>query len=105
MGQECWAGNGWGSGAHRVPVVSYLLQANRLADVDQVENVLLEAAAAKADRGIEELAADARVCANGVPHLHKVQQRLERLTVRHVGQHIVAQTTGMSAYPECGTLA
>jgi hypothetical protein len=52
-----------------VPVVSHLLKANRLADVHQVKDIFLEAAAAKAHRGVEELGADARVGANGLGHL------------------------------------
>ena len=36
-----------------------------LAEVDEIENILLEARAAKADAGLEELGADARVLADG----------------------------------------
>ena len=54
---------------HLVPVVGHLLQAHSLADVDQVEDVLLEAGAAKADRGVEELGADAGVGADGLGNL------------------------------------
>ncbi len=48
---------------------THLLQAQRLADVHEVEDVLLEAAAAKAHAGVEELVADAAVHADGAHHL------------------------------------
>eukprot|EP00967_Tisochrysis_lutea_P081310 scaffold112106_cov22-Tisochrysis_lutea.AAC.3 len=54
-----------------MPVVGHLPQAQRLAHVAQVENVLLEAGAAKADAGRQELVADAGVSANGVRYLDK----------------------------------
>ena len=54
-----------------MPVVGHGLEPHRLADVDQVEDVLLEAGAPKAHAGVEELAANARVCADGVAHLQQ----------------------------------
>ena len=55
--------------AHRMPVLRHLLEAHGLTDVHQVQNVLLEAGATKANAGVEELAADARISANSVRHL------------------------------------
>ena len=52
-----------------MPVLSHLLEADCLADVDQVENVLLEAGAAKAHAGIQKFGANPRVCANAASHL------------------------------------
>ncbi len=60
-----------GGFAHRVPVVGDLLESQRLADVNQVQDVLLEAGAAKADAGVQEFGADARVRANCVRHLRE----------------------------------
>lgn len=51
--------------------VPYLLQAQRLADVDEIQDVLLEAAASKAHAGIQELVADAAVHADGAGHLRE----------------------------------
>ena len=68
-------------GAYRVPVLGHLLEADCLADVDQVENVLLEAGAAKAHAGVQELGADPRVCANAASHL----QRASRVVTRERG--------------------
>jgi len=56
-------------GHHARPVCSHLFQAKRLAHVAQAEDVLLEAGAPKPDAGVQELGANARVCANGVRHL------------------------------------
>jgi len=53
-------------GTHRLPVLRHLLEAHGLADVHQVQDVLLEAGAAKANGGIEEFGADAGVRADGV---------------------------------------
>ena len=61
-------------GAHRVPVLGHLLEADCLADVDQVENVLLEAGAAEAHAGVQELGADPRVCANAASHLQRASR-------------------------------
>lgn len=58
-----------GKGAHRVPVLGHILEANRLADVDQIQNVLLEARASEADRCVQELWPYARVRANRVRYL------------------------------------
>lgn len=46
---------------HLVPVLRNLGQARRLADVDEVEHVLLEARPAEPYRGVEELVPDAGV--------------------------------------------
>ena len=62
-----------GDAAHRVPVVGDLLQAQRLANVDKVQDVLLEAGAAEADAGIQELGSDARVRPDRVRHLREVR--------------------------------
>ena len=56
-------------GAHRLPVRSNLVQPNALADVHQVQNVLLKAGAAKAHARVQELGPDARVRADGMRHL------------------------------------
>ena len=55
--------------AHRVPVLGHGVQAHGLADVDEVEDVLLEAGPAKADGRVEELWADAGIRPNRVRHL------------------------------------
>ena len=44
--------------AYRVPVLSHLLQAKGLADIAEVEDVLLEAGPPKADRRCQELGAN-----------------------------------------------
>uniref|UniRef100_A0A8R7U5F2 Uncharacterized protein n=1 Tax=Triticum urartu TaxID=4572 RepID=A0A8R7U5F2_TRIUA len=54
------------------PVLCHLGEAVALADVDEVEDVLLEAGAAEADAGGEEARADARVLADGAGHLGDV---------------------------------
>mmetsp|Transcript_16043 Transcript_16043/g.38286 ORF Transcript_16043/g.38286 Transcript_16043/m.38286 type:complete len:288 (-) Transcript_16043:843-1706(-) len=51
---------------HLLPVRSHLRQAERLAQVHQVENVLLEARASEADGCVEELGTDAAVQTDGV---------------------------------------
>lgn len=52
-----------------VPVVCHLLEAHSLTDVAEVEDVLLEAGATKANTGVQELATNARVGTNGVCNL------------------------------------
>ena len=54
------------------PVVGHLLQAETLADVDQAEDVLLEAGAAKADTRLKELAADPGVATDRLRHIGNV---------------------------------
>ena len=49
-----------------------LIEAEGLADVDQVQNVLLEAAAPEAHRGVEELGSDPLVVFERVRHLAMV---------------------------------
>lgn len=68
MCHRCIPGTSWQQ-AHRVPVVCYSLQSDSFTDVDQVEDILLEAGPAKAHAGIQELGADARVRANGMRDL------------------------------------
>ena len=63
------ASSGTQKEAHRVPVLGDLLEADGVADVDEVEDVLLETGAAKADRGVQEFGPDARVGADSVRHL------------------------------------
>lgn len=48
------------------PVRRDLGEVKALGEINKVENVLLEARAAKADRGLEELGAHARVAADGM---------------------------------------
>ena len=43
------------------PVLRHLRQVQRLADVDEVEDVLLEAGAAESEGGLKELGTDAGV--------------------------------------------
>ena len=62
-----------------VPVLRDLIEALGLADVHEVEDVLLEAGAAEAHRGVEELGSDAGVGADGVGDL------------AHVGSGLLAQ--------------
>ncbi len=62
-------GTAWQASPHRVPVLSDGLQADGLADVDQVQDVLLEAGPAEAHAGVQELGADARVRADAARHL------------------------------------
>lgn len=54
------------------PVRGDLGQVEALGEVDEVEDVLLEARAAEADGGLEELGAHARVAADGVGDLVNV---------------------------------
>jgi len=58
---------------HAVPVVRHVLQAEALAQVGQVENILLKAGTAEADRRLEEFRADAAVPPDGVGHLVHVR--------------------------------
>uniref|UniRef100_J3ND73 Uncharacterized protein n=1 Tax=Oryza brachyantha TaxID=4533 RepID=J3ND73_ORYBR len=55
-----------------LPVVGHLGEAIALADVDEVEDVLLEAGAAEADAGVQELGPDPGVLPDGVRHLGDV---------------------------------
>jgi len=57
---------------HLPPVGGHLGEAVALADVDEVQDVLLEAGPAEADAGGEEPRADARVPPHGVRHLGDV---------------------------------
>mmetsp|Transcript_77326 Transcript_77326/g.216153 ORF Transcript_77326/g.216153 Transcript_77326/m.216153 type:complete len:256 (-) Transcript_77326:575-1342(-) len=60
---------------HLLPVLSALVQAELLADVHEVQDVLLEAGAAESDRGVQELLPDAAVGADGPGHLADVGTR------------------------------
>mmetsp|Transcript_21895 Transcript_21895/g.63710 ORF Transcript_21895/g.63710 Transcript_21895/m.63710 type:complete len:393 (-) Transcript_21895:249-1427(-) len=51
---------------HLVPVISHFLEAEGLTDVDEVQDVLLEARAAKPHRGVQELWTNAVVEGEGV---------------------------------------
>ncbi len=55
--------------SYLVPVVGHLGQLQVLAEVDQIEDVLLEAAAAEADARLQKAPPDATVRADGVRHL------------------------------------
>lgn len=66
-------GDRWDGGSCLHPVVSHVWQVKALAEVDQVEHVLLEAATAEADRCVQELAADARVLSHCVRHFADVR--------------------------------
>ncbi|TVU44955.1 hypothetical protein EJB05_04419, partial [Eragrostis curvula] len=57
---------------HLLPVVGHLGQAVALADVHQVQNVLLEAGATKANTGVQELGANPGVLAHGVSHFRHI---------------------------------
>ena len=72
---------GTSAGAHRLPVVSDLLEADALADVDQVQDVLLEARPAEAHARVQELGSNARVRADRVRHL-RPQSRLQTRHMR-----------------------
>mmetsp|Transcript_22795 Transcript_22795/g.57996 ORF Transcript_22795/g.57996 Transcript_22795/m.57996 type:complete len:216 (+) Transcript_22795:616-1263(+) len=61
---------------YRIPVRGDFLEAVVLAKIDKVTQMGLVARAAKADRGGEMLAADARVDTDGVRHLRHVRARL-----------------------------
>ncbi len=54
---------------HLEPVFGTLAQVERFANVNQVVDVLLEAAAAEADARLQKLAADASVGADGLGYL------------------------------------
>ena len=54
---------------HALPVGRHIVEAVMTADVNQIEDVLLEAAAAKAWACLQELGADTTVGANGMGHL------------------------------------
>ena len=60
-------------GNHALPVLGHLLEALGLADVHQVQDVLLEAGAAEADGGVQEAGAHPGVLADGVRHLGHVR--------------------------------
>mmetsp|Transcript_14010 Transcript_14010/g.59977 ORF Transcript_14010/g.59977 Transcript_14010/m.59977 type:complete len:268 (+) Transcript_14010:21-824(+) len=60
---------------HAVPVVRDFLQTVALADVRQVQNVLLEARPAEPDGGVEKLGADSGVRAERVRYLGDVRGR------------------------------
>ena len=55
-----------------MPVVGHILQIETLGDVDEIEQILLETAAAEADGGLQKLGSDARVHADGARHLTHV---------------------------------
>ena len=55
--------------AHLVPVLGHLRQPGRLADVDEVQDVLLEARAAEPNGGVQELVPDAGVIPQSSRHL------------------------------------
>ena len=82
-----------------MPVVSDLLEAHSLADVDQVEDVLLEAGASKAHARIEELGPDARVCANAECHLQTTM--MSRCTGSSCGLPATAQLTELLETQSC----
>jgi hypothetical protein len=54
------------------PEVGHLAEMEHLAEVDQREDVLLEAAAAEANTGIQEFVANPRVSADGAGHFADV---------------------------------
>lgn len=55
--------------SYLVPVFGHLRKTGGLADVDEVEHVLLEARTPEPDRGVEELVADAGVVPQSSRHL------------------------------------
>ena len=59
-------------GNHLLPVAGHILKAVITAQVNQIEDVLLEAAAAKSRAGREKLGADAAVCTDSIGHLAHV---------------------------------
>mmetsp|Transcript_3739 Transcript_3739/g.10714 ORF Transcript_3739/g.10714 Transcript_3739/m.10714 type:complete len:465 (-) Transcript_3739:208-1602(-) len=56
-------------GDHRLPVVGDILETHALADVHQVQNVLLEARSPEPDAGVQELGADTGVGSDRLGHL------------------------------------
>jgi hypothetical protein len=58
---------------HLLPVVGHLGQAIALADVHQVQDVLLEARPTEPNTGVQELGANPRVLAHGVSHLSHIR--------------------------------
>ena len=73
---------------HLLPVLGHLGQPEMLAQVDQVQDVFLEAGTAEADRRFQELGADAAVRADGVRHFVHVRtgrfaQGRDRVDRRH----------------------
>ena len=59
-------------GHHLFPVAGHILKAVITAQVNQIEDVLLEATAAKSRAGLEKLGADAAVSADRIGHLAHV---------------------------------
>jgi hypothetical protein len=57
---------------HLLPVVGNLGQAVALADVHQVQDVLLEAGATEPNTGVQELGANPGVLAHGIGHLRHI---------------------------------
>ena len=57
------------------PVLGHLGKVEALADVDQIEDILLEAGAPEADAGLEELGADSGVSPDGLGDLRHVGPR------------------------------
>ena len=62
-----------GETAHRLPVCSHPGEAMCFTNVRQVQDVLLEAAAAEANRSLQVLRADAAVSANAARHLSYIR--------------------------------
>lgn len=53
----------------RVPVVGHFGQSLQLGEVDQCEDILLEAASAPSDTAVQEFVADSRIRGNALLHL------------------------------------
>ena len=91
-----------------VPVGGALVEAVGLAEVDEVEDVLLEAGAAEADGGLEEAAADAVVLADGTADLGHVgagglAEGRDGVDGRHaLGEEGVGNELGQLRRPEVG---
>mmetsp|Transcript_150128 Transcript_150128/g.418289 ORF Transcript_150128/g.418289 Transcript_150128/m.418289 type:complete len:319 (-) Transcript_150128:404-1360(-) len=91
-----------------LPVGRHFVEAELFADVNEVEDVLLEAGAAEADGGAEELGPDAGVCADGPGHLSDVRARALAKpgygvdTAHALRQHGVGHELGELGAPEVG---
>ena len=84
------------------------MQLKRAAEVDEAEQVLAKARAAKANRRVEKLGPDAIVCAHDVRHFRHVgaarfAHRRKRIDRRHtLRQHRIARQFRQFRRPEAG---
>lgn len=95
-------------GDHAIPVLSHLMQSQRFADVDQVQNVLLEARTSKAHRGLEEILANTTIHSDRRGHFVHISSRLFAQSADGVdrrdtlGQERIGHELGQLRGPQVG---